>query len=416
MSSIKSENSENMISQPEQNTKQKPDGPTCHDHIIRQARHDYKSELSYAIEEVDLILSYLCRKGMKIAPDIIQDILNTKLAFKTNGQVSVLEESRFWQCYGVLSEQIKPATLASIKETSPSGFWQHQHQGRYKRIKRIPMYYGIAICLLLSVTVILQSYYMIGLDVLQKTDELFIKRNDIQEQIRSLNARPPQQLNAGEQDRLSQLQRQENLLDQQFDSNRILLYQWNTVWRFGRSPQVIFSGYDNFIYHKKLQEAQQQIERLKNMSSTRKNNKKISRYQQTIDQLKATRQLHTSRYLFFSARISAGHIIDLLESYILPLLLGCTGAFTLVLRSIYQSFREETFTVKSCLDYNLRILLGGVMGISSGMLFSDGQSVIEAEYSPMLIAFLIGYNVEILFSLMDNLARRLSHTEQKERT
>ncbi|SHO58648.1 hypothetical protein [Vibrio quintilis] len=389
---------------PEQSAK-KPDN------IVAKARHDYESELSCAIEEVDLILSYLCRKGMKIPPDIVQDILTTKQAFTENGKVSVAEESRFWQCYCALAEQIKPATLTSVKETAPSGFWQKQHKGHYKRVKRVPLYYGMAICLLILITVMLQSYYMIGLDVLNKSDKLFESQSDLQQKISQLTSLPQDSLSEEQKLQLKSLTRAEKETGQKFESNRIFLYQWNTVWRLGIQPQIHFSEYDDFIYHKQLSAAQKQIEQLKTKERSRQVTRQIARYQKVVDKLTSERQLQISNYLFFGARISAGHMIDLLEGYILPLLLGCLGAFTLVLRSIYQSFKQETFTVKSCLDYNLRILLGGVMGISSGMVFSKDQAALTAEYSPMLIAFLIGYNVEILFSLMDNLARRLSQTD-----
>ncbi|WP_139281495.1 hypothetical protein [Vibrio aerogenes] len=404
------EDTANTSPQPS-HTEQVTPSPEKPDAIVAKARLDYESELSCAIEEVDLILSYLCRKGMKIPPDIIQDILNTKQAFTENGKVSVTEESRFWQCYCALAEQIKPATLTSVKETAPSGFWQKQHKGHYKRVKRVPVYYGIAICILILLTMMMQSYYMIGLDVLNKSDKLYQAQADLQQQISQLTSQPQDTLSGEQKEQLKNLIREEKESGQKFDSNRIFLDQWNAVWRLGIQPQIRFSEYDDYIYHKKLSTAQKQLEQLKTQERTRQITRKIVRYQKVVDQLTSERQLQISNYLFFGARISAGHMIDLLEGYILPLLLGSLGAFTLVLRSIYQSFKEETFTVKSCLDYNLRILLGSVMGISSGMIFNKEQTVIDAEYSPMLIAFLIGYNVEILFSLMDNLARRLSQTD-----
>jgi hypothetical protein len=41
------------------------------------------------------------------------------------------------------------------------------------------------------------------------------------------------------------------------------------------------------------------------------------------------------------------------------------------------------------------------------MFLGDNLAVPEGQFSPMLIAFLIGYNVEILFAIMDDFAQRL---------
>jgi hypothetical protein len=225
------------------------------------------------------------------------------------------------------------------------------------------------------------------------------------------------------------MKKKDTLLDQEFDANRVLLYRWNKIWQGGVQHQATFSFYDNYKYNYAKDQLKKQVEQATAqralLEQTKKNRKRRAALQQQLNhyhdhyyyhdqqhKLEKGRNLSISRNLFFNGRLSAVYVVDLLEGYILPLLFGCLGAFTLVLRSIHNAFQNGTFTLKSCLDYNLRIFIGGVTGISDGMFMGDSQSI-QGQYSPMAMAFLIGYNVEILFAMMDNLAKRLS-IESKE--
>jgi len=357
------------------------------------------TELAYAMDEVDLVMSYLCRTSGKINKTMIEEIIIARRQYLAKGVLPINMEISFWYSYHHLMNAIKPVTLASIQQSNPSPLWEKKNPIIVKRIQRVPLYYGICICIVILLTITLQTYYMIGIDVLKKTHQLFNDRNILKAEITKLKAvkdiKNIQQLN--------KLESAYEKLDQEFDANRILLYDWNSFWQLGEAVKPKFSKYDNYIYHYQYDQISQTI-----------NKKHAQVLSKSLHELILHRRLNESRNLFYRGRLAAVNVVNLLESYLLPLLFGCLGAFTLVLRTLHNTFQQGTFTLKLCLDFNLRILLGGVMGISSGMFLGKNLVVPEEQFSPMLTAFIIGYNVEILFSIMDNFAQRLAIDNKKE--
>jgi hypothetical protein len=111
------------------------------------------------------------------------------------------------------------------------------------------------------------------------------------------------------------------------------------------------------------------------------------------------------------ARLSAGFVLDILKSYILPLLYGLLGASAYVLRTMSLEIEEVKYSVNANRGYVLRLALGTLAGLIVGwfIFLLPGQTFL-ASISPFAIAFLVGYNIELIFSVMDNLIKRLSRT------
>lgn len=363
-----------------------------------------ETELYFAMGEIELLISYACRMGLSIKPAVIKSSLQAKKDFQGKGELSVAAETQFWIDYNQLVELVRPATLLSIQQTNPSPLWAASRPRLMKKVKRVPVFYGASVFVVIVITVMLQSFYMIGVDVLDKTVTLFAERNAIRLDIKKLPATDPQR---------EGLKQQEARYDQEFDANRILLFQWNGLWQLGRRHDVEFSRYDEFIHRTQSDAILSSLERALGANVEEEN--RAAALNQQLIALNRDRALATSRNLFFRNQLQAEYMLNLLSGYVLPLLFGCLGAFTLVLRSLHSAFQSGTFTLKHRLDYNLRIVLGGVMGISSGLFFGEGAAHSSGQYSPMMMAFLIGYNVEILFSMMDNIADRLSIENKKPR-
>lgn len=392
----------------------------CYDDKSQQPTNtvmvDNDVELSFAMEEVELVMTYLCRTSGKISEATIESIIIARRQYIENGVLSIKMEISFWHSYHQLISGIKPVTLSSIQQSNPSPLWENKNPITAKRVKRVPIYYGICICIVILLTISFQTYYMIGIDVLKKTHQLFTERNNLKHEIEKLKNNN----NASINQHLNKLVASYEKLDQEFDANRILLFDWNSFWQLGETLKPKFSKFDNYNYQYKHELLSQAIINNKAAFINAKNNEiitlrnKSDELHQSLHEIRRQRHLNESRNLFFRVRLSSVNVANLLESYLLPLLFGCLGAFTLVLRSLHNAFIQGTFTLKMCLDFNLRILLGGVMGISSGMFFGEKVVIPEGQFSPMLIAFLIGYNVEILFSIMDNFAHRLAIDNKRE--
>jgi len=106
-------------------------------------------------------------------------------------------------------------------------------------------------------------------------------------------------------------------------------------------------------------------------------------------------------------------VLEVMQIYILPLLYGLLGASAYVLRSLNTEIRDLTYVVESNISYRLRIQLGALSGLAIGWFTipETSSSVSSSSFgtlSPLALAFLAGYSVEILFSGMDRLISKFS--------
>jgi hypothetical protein len=129
--------------------------------------------------------------------------------------------------------------------------------------------------------------------------------------------------------------------------------------------------------------------------------------------LERQKERDKTRELSRRARLSAGFVLDILQSYILPLLYGLLGASAYVLRTMSNEIEEVKYSVGSNRGYALRLALGTLAGLIVGwfIFLLPGQTFL-ASISPFAVAFLVGYNIELIFSLMDNLIIKISGSDE----
>ncbi len=117
------------------------------------------------------------------------------------------------------------------------------------------------------------------------------------------------------------------------------------------------------------------------------------------------------------AILAAEFILIILQSYLLPLLYGLLGAGTFILRSLSKEIESVTYSKQSEINYALRLSLGALAGIMAGwvafILPSEGITFLGSVSTPA-VAFLVGYNIEIFFSLMDKALERLTRKPEVE--
>lgn len=92
-------------------------------------------------------------------------------------------------------------------------------------------------------------------------------------------------------------------------------------------------------------------------------------------------------------------ILLALQTYMLPLLYGLLGACTYVLRTLSRDVKALTYTPDSHVRYKIRLVLGTLSGLAITWFFEPGVDALKL--SPLALAFLAGYSVEILFAAMD---------------
>ena len=112
--------------------------------------------------------------------------------------------------------------------------------------------------------------------------------------------------------------------------------------------------------------------------------------------------------------LQAGSItLEALSVFLLPLLYGLLGACAYVLRSLTVEIRTYTYRNQSDIRFRLRLYLGALSGFAVAWFVNSKTAPTLAEsITPLALAFLAGYSVEIVFAAMD----ALIDTFSKERS
>src|SRR5262249_35035938 len=101
--------------------------------------------------------------------------------------------------------------------------------------------------------------------------------------------------------------------------------------------------------------------------------------------------------------VSSAPIVAVMSQYLLPLLYGLLRALAYILRPFGPDIQNVTFTWASQIRYSLRWPLGMVGGVTVGMFFDPTTLPGFAAVTPLGLAFLAGYGVELLFAGLDRL-------------
>lgn len=384
-----------------------------------------ESELGYALKDVDLLLAYLSKTGKNVPKELVYKLVEAKHRGPVEGWAAD-QESDFWLTFNEITQLIKPVTMASLKAFAVNLDYAYavDKNSRKGKLQKTIFRYGTMAFIVVLTIVVLHTYHFVGNDVLNKSQQLFEQRNQVREELEKReiavkgyaeNAETGPDLNARlQQDEQYQLLlARESTLDQEFDANRTLLFEWNMVWRLGKEMVPELSLYDEHRYAARIARLNREQKTLEARLADAKSEEArglqaaLANKYNELDDATDEVNLHKSRDLFFRSGLSAMFVLNLLHDYLLPMLYGCLGAFAMVLRAICNSVKSETFSGSYALDYNLRITLGAVSGMATGLFMGDKTLLNEGGFSMMLAAFVIGYNVDVLFAMIDNVASRM---------
>jgi len=153
---------------------------------------------------------------------------------------------------------------------------------------------------------------------------------------------------------------------------------------------------------------EQIVSQLNQRKQELENSRKVLERQELAD---ATRE--KSR----QAQLAGQFVLTVLQSYALPLLYGILGAGSSVLRTLSRQIEKVIFSEEAGTQHLLRISLGALAGIMVGwfsFLIPKETTTFLGSVSPLAIAFLVGYNIEVFFSLMDAALNRVNDVWKKD--
>jgi hypothetical protein len=101
--------------------------------------------------------------------------------------------------------------------------------------------------------------------------------------------------------------------------------------------------------------------------------------------------------------VNSKTVLAVLSQYLLPLLYGLIGSLAYILRTLSSEIHNVTFTRGSEIRYALRWPLGMLGGVTVGLFFDPADFSGFAAITPLGLAFLAGYGVELLFTGLDRM-------------
>lgn len=99
-----------------------------------------------------------------------------------------------------------------------------------------------------------------------------------------------------------------------------------------------------------------------------------------------------------------------IQTFILPFFYALLGTIAYVTRDLTYKIKNKTYNIRSNLSMGMRIFIGSLAGLTIGMFVSDkGATPLSIQnLSSDALAFLAGYNIELLFNTMDKIIQGIT--------
>lgn len=337
------------------------------------------------IDDGQRLVAYIAKHGdMELNTEVTDIIIQAKYKISTN-KWSAEDEATFLSNYDKLAKIIYPVTVESLNAIIPT--YEGKKRRKTTAEKAVSWYRRNTIFALIFLLTI-QAYWLFGHQIRANLVENITERRAITEALDDL---PPNDK------KIKKLQDDLDLQNQELDANNSLLRRWNKVWAFGREFEGVMPNYAQAVYNNKKSTLEEDITLNK----------------RALVELEEAHILHIERIKLFENILSSNFVLDTFQGYFLPLLYGLLGAFIFVLRTLMAEIKSMTYTVNSEIKFRLRLTLGALGGMIIGWFLKPDNTDSLASLSPMALAFLMGYNVDVLFSIMDRLVDNISQSVNK---
>ncbi len=346
------------------------------------------ADMEKSIMDSQKLIAHLAKSGsIELDPRVTGVLVSAKKNL-IQKEWTIQEENEFLIAYDKLATQAHPVNIDSLNAIFPVDTGK-KNSAKSDADKAVSWYRRYTMVTLI-VLLVCQVYWLVGHDLRTNLQALFEQREYTQSLIDQGKVHEP-----GEPLLSVQLQVQ----NQKLDANYKLLMYWNQAWLLGSSFSDAMPKYFQAKYEqrKKILEAD------------------ITNNAQELDKLALERKLHQVRMVLFEYILAADFILEAFQAYFLPLLYGLFGAFIYVLRNLMAEIKMRTYSHDSEVKFRLRLTLGALGGMIIGWFFQPDEASGLASLSPMALAFLMGYNIELLFSIMDRVIENIRQSIESPR-
>lgn len=322
------------------------------------------NSINEAVKDAYMLIEFSARNGITLESSNIEAVIETsnKVLCTPPAPLTVAEELRFWEAFNAISAKVAPITVEGIETTAelrngPVGntlsfFGLSSEASRFLMFTK-----WLAVAVFFSIMTV-QIYWMIGVQTFNDAAATEASIMDIQAKGETnKTAIKPNEVTMGLKNTAAVIQ----------------LENWNNTWIDG-IPFFTFTT---------------------NTSAYVDADPKVQK------------QIHFK---------SAETALKTLSEYILPALYALLGSLVFILRTSTKKIQLYTFTSLSKFRMGSRWLLGMIAGVAISWVFANngppktgnGELVAAFDFlvglGPWAAAFVIGYNVEIIYRLLDKIA------------
>lgn len=347
--------------------------------------------LNYAsyIDDAHILLAYIAKEGKTVDAEAIKVILEFK--GKLEEEVTDNDIILFWRAYNTLVKLALPANIemikANVKYVMPDG------KSSIPLSERIVKRYSRMTFITLIVILFMQVYWIIGKNIVNQSTVLMKETLLIEKKEQEILA-----------EQYALHIEMEELRKQKKEIANIFYLEEDKLDRLSRSLRT-----KKFKVATKIKEMDTSLAYTTGgilfPSLKEKNKVKEDAFLTKNIEVKTSKKF-TIPLLEFQIILN-----DMVYQYLLPMLFGLLGACVYILRQLSLQIETLTFTSSNMVKFQLRLYLGTIAGLTFSWLFPvmDIDSVFVA--SPLAVAFIVGYSIEVLFVALDKIINTLNGNE-----
>lgn len=397
-------------------------------------KQNKQKPLLESIDDAGILLWYAAREGKNLSDDSINDIVLAQSALSAD-KIDVDIERRFWIALRKLGETVRPASVDSILATYsyPFGVNGREKKRRLVDASSTKKRYTVMSLVVLFLLLTVQIYWFVGTtwrdDLQGNRDELDRVAGSLREmklevqtleEIVTLKKRHLDDVKgrnnieniSGEakqfvESQINELIRRQSRMGLEFNNkvlrgerilatlqgNYLMLDMWDFVSDFVPTGGSKYSG----------NEVAAAIERAKSKTNIINELADFQHFASIVD---INESYFTDEQLKVEvALLNSQSLLAVIGQYFLPLLYGILGSLAYILRTLSTEIQNVTFTRGSEIRYSLRWPLGMLGGITVGLFFAPENFSGLAVITPLGLAFLAGYGVELLFTALDKIVQ-----------
>jgi hypothetical protein len=331
------------------------------------------------VQEAQLLLAYASQKGLSVDNKVVSVIVRSRYLLAEETWDAELEVE-FWEAFNAIAQLVHPVSVASLKATYPEPQIEtdtHKYHIKFFRSKaeRTVFFYQIGSLFFLFVLLAIQTFWLMGSMRMASVVELT-------EQMKALQVETEKQYSKNGMD----------------------------------SPEMD-------ILHGKIEEVQARIQVNYEMLSDWTWKSILQQFgfvtiqKQHFEEEQTTGGISPNLMIQIDILLQEKQfVLQTIQTYILPLLYGLLGAYAYVLIQISKEIKLLTYLEALNVNYRLRLQLGALSGLAVGWFINPDSSLSDPssvffELSPLTLAFVTGYSVDVLFALMDRLIYTFSSSE-----